>query len=122
MRPERPATGLTAISAALAAAFGLGIGWIDLRTTEVTSTVVALLVAGFVLGVLHPRWAWRWAVLLAVGLPAMAAVALLLHLRTAEPVSLDPRIFLVVLAFALAGCYGGVALRRTLSRRTPPNP
>lgn len=97
---------------ALAVALGLGIGWLDLHTTEVTATILALLLAGLVLGIAQPRAAWRWAVVLALGLPAMAAVGYQLQMRTAEPIRLDLRIALVALGFALAGCYGGVLARR----------
>ncbi len=98
--------------AALAAAIGLGIGWLDLRTTEVIVTIAALLSAGILLGLLRPVAAWRWAVLLALGLPVMAGVSRFLAARTAEPIRLDPRIALVALAFGLAGCYTGVLIRR----------
>jgi hypothetical protein len=101
---------------ALAVAVALGIGWLDLHTTEVTVTISALLLGGLVLSLLQPRAAWRWAVLLALGLPVMAAVGRLLRLRTADPIHLDPRIALVALAFALVGCYAGVAIRRLVAR------
>jgi hypothetical protein len=98
--------------AALAIAVGLGIGWLDLHTTEVIVTVVALLAGGIAFGLLQPKAPWRWAVLLALGLPLMAAAAKLSGMHTAEPVRLDPRIALVALAFALAGSYTGALLRR----------
>jgi hypothetical protein len=105
-----------AIVTALAAAMGLGIGWLDLHTTEVIVTIVPLLLAGLLLGLLQPRAAWRWALLLALGLPVMEAIGRVLHVRTPEPIRLDPRIALVALAFALVGCYSGVAVRRTATR------
>jgi hypothetical protein len=108
----------SALCAALAVAFGLGIGWLDLHTTEVVVTVMALLLAGLLLGLLQPKAAWRWALLLALGLPVMAAVGQALHVQSAEPIQLDPRIALVALAFALAGCYGGVAVRRVVAQMT----
>jgi hypothetical protein len=95
----------------LAVVLGLGTGWLDVHTTEVAVTILALLTAGLVLGLLQPRGAWRWAVLLALGLPVVAAAGQLLAIRTAEPIRLDPRIALVGLAFALAGCYAGVGIR-----------
>lgn len=98
--------------AALAAVLGLGIGWLDLHTTEVVVTVLPLLAAGLLLGVLQPESAWRWALLLAGGLSALAVVARVLGVSTAEPVRLDPRVTLAAAAFALAGCYIGVAIRR----------
>jgi hypothetical protein len=98
--------------AALATVLGLGIGWLDLHTTEVVVTILPLLLAGLLLGLLQPTGAWRWALLLAVGLPAMAVVARVLGVSTTEPIRLDPRIVLVAAAFALVGCYLGVAIRR----------
>lgn len=95
---------------------GVGIGWLDLHVTEVIVTILALLLAGLVLGVLQPRAAWRWAVLLALGLPSIAMVGRLLQVRTAETIQLDPRIALVALGFALVGCYGGVVVRRIVAR------
>ncbi len=106
---ERACTGL-------AIALALGIGWVDLHTTEVTVTVVGLLTAGLLLGLLRPARPWRWAVLLAAGLPAVAILGRLLRVRTAEPIHLDPRVVLVALVFASIGCYGGAAIRRSLAR------
>jgi len=97
-------------------ASGLATGWIDLHTTEVIVTIVLLLAAGVVLGLLQPRAAWRWAVLIALGLPVMAVAAWLTGLQTAEPVHLDPRVVLVALAFALLGAYVGAFVRRTAHR------
>ena len=106
--------------AALAVASGLGIGWLDLQVTEVVVTVAVLLLAGLFLGLLRPRAAWRWAVLLALGLPVMAALGEALDVHTAEPIRLDPRVALMALAIALIGCYGGVAARRVVARLSMP--
>ena len=97
---------------ALALALGLGIGWLDLHTTEVTVTIVALLACGLLLGLLQPAAAWRWALLLALGLPIMEGFGRLTGMRTAEPIRLDPRVALVALAFALVGSYAGAMIRR----------
>jgi len=106
------------VSAVLATVLGLGIGWLDLHTTEVIVTIVPLLAAGAMLGLLRPKAAWRWAVLIALGLPVMAAVAKLTGMHTAEPVQWDPRITLVALVFALLGSYAGVLVRRAASAVT----
>ena len=118
MRAESSRSQYSAVVAALAAVLGLGIGWLDLRTTEVVVTILPLLLAGLLLGLLQPTGAWRWALLLAVGLPAMAVVARVLGVSTAEPIRLDPRIVLAATAFALVGCYIGVAIRRLARLRT----
>lgn len=105
-------SGLNLVCAALAGVIGLGIGWLDLHTTEVIVTVLALLSAGLLLGLLQPVAAWRWALLLAVGLPVVAEIGQLLGIATAEPIRLDPRVVMVALAFGLVGCYTGVLIRR----------
>ena len=102
---------------ALAVALGLGIGWLDLHTTEVVVTASALLLAGLALGYLRPRAAWRWAVPLALGLPAMAIVGHLFHLPTPEPIRVDPLIVLVAWAFASVSCYAGATVRRVAGPR-----
>lgn len=102
---------------ALAVALGLGIGWLDLHTTEVLVTVSALLLAGLALGFLRPRAAWRWAVPLALGLPAMAIVGHLLRAPTPEPVRVDPLIAVIAFVFASVGCYAGAMARRITGPR-----
>ena|SRR5690348_4597763 len=99
-------------SAGLAIVLALGIGWLDLQTTEVSVTILALVASGLLLGLLQPVAAWRWAALLALGLPAVSALGKLFRMHTAEPIQLDPRVALVALAFALVGCYTGVVIRR----------
>lgn len=102
------------VPAAIAA--GLGVGWLDLFVTEVSVTILALLAAGLLLGAAWPSGAWLSAVLLALGLPAAAFAGLRLGVDAPEPIRLDPRIALVALAFAGAGCAAGAGLRRALAR------
>lgn len=98
----------------VAVATALAIGWLDLQTTEVTSTVVALLLGALLLSLVQPRAAWRWAVMLALGLPLVAEAGLLLGLPSAEPIRVDPLVALVGLAFASVGCLVGVLIRAAL--------
>ncbi len=102
----------------LAVLLGFVIGWLDLHVTEVAVTVLALLAVGLLLGLLQPVAAWRWAVLMVIGLPIMAAVARVIGLQTAEPARLDIRITLVALAFGLLGSYIGVLIRHTVRALT----
>ena len=100
--------------ALLALALGLAIGWLDLHTTEVAVTILALIVVGLLLGLLRPAAAWRWAVLLSIGLPIMAALVIGIGMQTAEPAKLDVRIALVAFVFAFVGSYAGVWVRQSL--------
>ena len=95
----------------LAVVLGLAIGWLDLHVTEVVVTILALLGAGLLLGLLQPAAAWRWPVLTVIGLPIMTAIARVMDLQTAEPIRLDIRVTIVALAVALLGSYTGVLVR-----------
>ena len=99
---------------ALAVALGLVAGWLDLHVTEVIVTILALMTGGLLLGLIQPKAAWRWALLIAIGLPLMAIVAIKFSLRTAEPVQPDIRISIVALVFASLGAYIGVFIRYIL--------
>ena len=90
---------------------GLFIGWLDLQITEVIVTILALLLCGLLLGLIQPRAAWRWASLIAIGLPMMEFIAIQFSLQTAEPVQFDIRIALVAWVFAMLGSYMGVFIR-----------
>ena len=104
----------------LALVLGLGTGFLDLHTTEVSVTIVALLASGFLLGLLQPAAAWRWAILVAIGLPVMAAIGRATGMQTSEPIRLDPRVWLVALAFALVGSYAGALIRRAAAAAAGP--
>ena len=105
------------ICTVLAVGLGLVVGWIDLHTTEVSVTIVALLGTGLLLGIVQPVAAWRWAVLIVLGIPIMEAFAVITGTPTAEPVRFDVRIVLVTFVFALLGSYGGAGIGRLRRRR-----
>ncbi len=96
----------------MAFTLGIIIGWIDLQVTEVTVTILSLLMSGFLLGFFQPKSPWRWAFLITVGIPIMEIIAITFSLKTAEPVKLDPFIILVILLFALIGTYAGVLISK----------
>ena len=99
----------------LAIALGIIIGWIDLQITEVTVTILFLLVGGFLLGLFQPKSAWRWALLITVGISIMEITAIIFSLRTVEPVKLDPLVIIIILLIALIGTYIGVFIRKLKS-------
>ena len=69
-------------SAALLA--GALCGFVDLRTTEVTSTLVVLLFCGFVLGLVRPRRFWLFALILGACVPLAHVAGPFLRIRPAE--------------------------------------
>lgn len=96
----------------------VAIGWLDLHAAEVSITILALLIAGIFLGSFRPAAAWRWAILVSLGLPAMTTIARVFGLQTSEPARLDLRIMLAAFLFTLAGTYAGVFVRRAAVRQT----
>jgi hypothetical protein len=85
------------------------VGWVDQHASEVQATLIVLLPAGFVLGALQPKHAWRWAVTLWLGIAVAGTIALLIgwegpavqHSRevTGQPL---PQSFLNVLQSVIA--------------------
>jgi hypothetical protein len=90
---------------------GLVVGYLDLHVAEVVVTVVALLISGLLLGLAQQKAAWRWGILIAIGLPIMEFVAIKTGMQSAEPARLDALIVLVALGFSLLGVYLGVFMR-----------
>jgi len=88
----------------LATVVGLLIAYVDSRPTwdDTGITAFALLFSGAVFGVLGPQRPWLWALAIGVWIPLYAFV------RAPTPGKLA---MLLVLAFPLAGAYGGMVLR-----------
>lgn len=99
-----------------AVTLGLGVGWLDLHVTEVIVTILTLSTFGLLLGFVQPTAAWRWALLIALGLPIIEVIAIKFSLQTAEPVQFDLRVTMVALVFALLGTYIGVFIRYVIRR------
>lgn len=94
----------------LTLALGIMIGLLDMRATEVQGTVLLILVASVLPGFARPRWAWLWAITIALCLPLVYLSASLfgysLH-------NVKPNVFATLIALipAFLGAYGGVLLR-----------
>jgi len=118
----------TIVLALAAVACGLLATWVDFHATEVQATLLVFLVTSFVLGVAGPKGAWRWAVLVAVWLPAAQILAF--ALRHASPVTGHPywsrlAILLPALGASLLGVYAGALVRlliRGLARHPGAGP
>lgn len=74
-----------------------------------------ILLTAFLLGSLHPRHAWQWALLVGPSVPAADLIFGSAH-------SLNPgdaaKLLVFVLVLGLAGAYAGVLMRKTLSAAT----
>jgi hypothetical protein len=60
---------------ALAALAGLGTGWADVIVNDLLFTALLVLTACMLLGLLRPRWPWRWVVAVVVFNPGGEADA-----------------------------------------------
>ena len=87
---------------------------VDLHNDEVQATVLVVLVGGGLLGMMAPRRAWRWALLLGISIVAGDYAALQLHLvaRAPEPINWGA---LIAFIPAFIGTYVGVGVRSMLS-------
>lgn len=105
----------------LAVFLGIMVGWFDLRTDEVSLTILLLLVFGMFLGFAQPSHAWRWALLLALWVPLGGIVSAVLGRGVAATNSNWPA-SLFALAPAFIGAYVGAFVSRAAVRLSPPEP
>src|SRR5258707_3636726 len=62
---------------------GIGIGWIDVAVDDLLFTALLALMACMLLGLLRPRWPWRWVVVVGVFVPLTELAAYLI--RSVKP-------------------------------------
>jgi hypothetical protein len=93
----------------LAALCGIGTGWADVAIDDLLFTALLVLAACMLLGLLRPRWPWRWVVMVGACVPLteLAAYAILAVKPTRA------QVYGSVLAFlpGIAGAYGGSTMR-----------
>ena len=53
----------------LAALCGIGAGWADVAINDLLFTALLVLASCMLLGLLRPRWPWRWVVVVGVFIP-----------------------------------------------------
>jgi len=81
---------------------------------EVYPTLTVVLVGSFVLGMLRPRWAWRWAIIIGMGVPFFGPL-LALPARLASPGRWA--MLAVLMIPGLIGAYAGSILRSAVGAR-----
>jgi|ERR1700728_587453 hypothetical protein len=96
----------------LAALAGMGTGVADVIVNDLLFTALLVLAACMLLGLLRPRWPWRWVVAVVVFIPLteFAAYAILAVKPTRGQVYGS---FLTALP-GMAGAYGGAVMRRVI--------
>jgi hypothetical protein len=97
---------------ALAAAAGIGTGFVDVAVNDLLFTALLVLAACMLLGLLRPRWPWRWVLVVAVFIPLSELSAYLI--MTVKPTRGQVYgSFLTVLP-GMAGAYGGSVMRSVI--------
>jgi hypothetical protein len=96
----------------VAALAGIGIAWVDVVVNDLLFTALLVLGACMLLGLLRPRWPWRWVVAVVIFIPVAELGAYLI-------VGVKPSrgqvygSFLTALP-GTAGAYGGAVMRRVM--------
>lgn len=96
----------------LAAVCGVAAGCADVAIDDLLFTALLVVLACMLLGILRPRWPWRWVITVGVFIPLTELAAY--ELLTVKPSR--AQIYGSFLAFlpGFAGAYGGAVLRRVV--------
>jgi hypothetical protein len=94
----------------LAALCGIATGWADVTINDLLFTALLVLSACMLLGILRPRWPWRWVIVVGVFLPLTELMAYLIPAIRPTRAQIYGS-FLASLP-GLAGAYGGAVVRR----------
>jgi hypothetical protein len=97
----------------LAIAAGALVGYIDLGASEVFVPAGMILVFTFVLGMLAPRLAWLWGIVVGLGVPVMHGIIAIRG--QAQPYPFDWSGVFLPIMFGLAGAYAGWFVRRVMA-------
>jgi ABC-type multidrug transport system permease subunit len=97
----------------LGAAFaGAGIGWADVAVNDLLFTALLVLMACMLLGLLRPRWPWRWVVVVGIFIPLTELAAYLI--LTVKPTRAQVYGSFLAALPGIAGAYGGAVVRRAI--------
>src|ERR1700734_2986178 len=96
----------------LAALAGIGTGWADVAVNDLLFTALLVLMACMLLGLLRPRWPWRWVVVVGIFIPLAELVAYLAF--TVKPTRAQVYGSFLAALPGVAGAYGGSLMRGVL--------
>ncbi len=95
---------------------GLIVGWLDLKVTEVSVSILMLLTFSFFAGFAGPHRAWRWSLLIGIWVPLFALVASSAGVTHPTPTELITS--WIALVPTLVGAYAGAIISRAAGQ--PP--
>jgi hypothetical protein len=96
----------------LAALAGMGTGWADVTFNDLLFTALLVLMACMLLGLLRPRWPWRWVVVVGAFIPLTELAAYLI--LTVKPTRAQVYGSFLAALPGIAGAYGGSLMRGVL--------
>jgi len=92
----------------LALCGGIIAGWVDFNNDEPQAAVLVILVATILLGLILPKKAWLWAIIVALCVPGVYLFARSLGYQPVSPPSPAWYASLLALIPAFIGAYAGV--------------
>jgi hypothetical protein len=107
--PASPRIGSDVPFYLLAALAGVGTGWVDVMVDDLLFTALLVLMACMLLGLLRPRWPWRWVVVVGLFVPLAELAAYLI--LTVKPTRAQVYGSFLAALPGIAGAYGGSLMR-----------
>src|SRR5579863_3458406 len=96
----------------LAAVMGIGTGWVDVVVNDLLFTALLVLAACMLLGMLRPRWPWRWVIAVVIFIPAAEWAAYMV--MAVKPTRGQVYGSFLTALPCMAGAYGGAVVRRVI--------
>jgi ABC-type multidrug transport system permease subunit len=93
----------------LAALCGVGTGWADVVVNDLLFTALLVLASCMMLGLVRPRWPWRWVVTVGVFIPLTELAAYLI--QTVKPSRAQIYGSFLVFLPGVVGAYAGSFMR-----------
>ena len=93
----------------LAALCGIGAGWADVAVDDLLFTALLVLASCILLGLLRPRWPWRWVLVVGLLIPLTELAAYLI--LTVKPTRAQVYGSFLAIFPGIAGAYGGSLMR-----------
>ncbi|MFZ0815156.1 MAG: hypothetical protein WAM78_06535 [Candidatus Sulfotelmatobacter sp.] len=96
----------------LAALCGIGTGLADVAVDDLLFTALLVLAACMLLGLLRPRWPWRWVIVVSVFIPLSELAAYLI--MSVKPTRGQVYGSFLTALPGMAGAYGGSVMRAVI--------
>ena len=96
----------------IAALCGIGTGWVDVVVNDLLLTALLVLMACMLLGLLRPRWPWRWVLAVVIFIPLTEWAAYLA--RAVKPTQGQVYGSFLTALPGMAGACGGAVMRRVV--------